>query len=211
MLAATPDREFGAGRFTIGVDEAGRGPLAGPVVAGAVVLCKPCPAGLDDSKKLTAKRRAVLDETIRGTCAWAVGIVDARQIDELNILGATMLAMTQAVNRLCSVLGGAPAAVLIDGNMSPCGRCGEWDEAAWGKGRPIVGGDALEPAISAASIVAKEWRDRMMLHAAAQYPQYGWDRNKGYGTKDHMAALREHGPTPHHRKSFAPVAQLSLI
>ncbi|MFZ1743354.1 MAG: ribonuclease HII [Pontixanthobacter sp.] len=211
MLAATPKNGFGADLFSIGVDEAGRGPLAGPVVAGAVVLCKPCIAGLDDSKKLSAKRRAELDLIIRERCAWAVGIVDVEQIDALNILGATMLAMTQAVTRLTRILAGAPHEILIDGNLSPSGRCASWKTDEWGTGRPIVGGDALEPAISAASIVAKEWRDRLMLDAARIYPQYGWERNKGYGTKDHMAALREHGPTPLHRRSFAPVAQYSLL
>jgi ribonuclease HII len=211
MFAATPDFGFGAGKFCIGVDEAGRGPLAGPVVAGAVVLCKPCPAGLDDSKKLTAKRREALDLDIRNSCGWAVGVVDVEQIDALNILGATMLAMSIAVRRLVDCIGKQPDRILIDGNLSPAGRCPDWDSAAWGRGEPIVGGDGIEPAISAASIVAKEWRDRIMKQAALEYPQYGWDRNKGYGTRDHMEALRQHGPAPLHRRSFAPVAQLSLI
>ncbi len=211
MLAATPENGFGAKGYEIGVDEAGRGPLAGPVVAGAVVLCKPHPVGLDDSKKLTAKKRAALDIVVRERCAWAVGVVDVDQIDALNILGATMLAMTQAVGRLTQLLGSTPDAILIDGNLSPSGRCDDWRTDVWGKGRPIIGGDALEPAISAASIVAKEWRDRVMCAAAEEYPHYGWERNKGYGTKDHMAALHEHGPTPLHRRSFAPVAQLTLI
>ena len=211
MLAGTPRKDFGADKYVIGVDEAGRGPLAGPVVAGAVVLCKPRPAGLDDSKKLSAKRREKLDGLIRARCAWAVGVVEVDQIDTLNILGATMLAMTQAVARLDTLLGGIPEVILIDGNMSPAGRCEEWQAEKWGQGRPIIVGDAIEPTISAASIVAKEWRERMMLEAAQQFPQYGWERNKGYGTKDHMSALREHGPTPLHRRSFAPVAQLTLI
>ncbi len=190
-----------------GVDEAGRGPLAGPVVASAVALCKPCPAGLDDSKKLSAPRRAVLDEAVRRHCAWAVGIVDVATIDRINIFAATMLAMTEAVERLCQVLGCDPAKVLIDGNLTPSGRAERWRWPA----TAIVGGDALEPAISAASIVAKQWRDRMMLAAAADYPEYGWDRNKGYGTKDHMAALHTYGPSPHHRRSFAPVSQMVLL
>lgn len=211
MLAATPDHDFGTDGYIIGVDEAGRGPLAGPVVAGAVALCKPRPAGLDDSKKLSAKRREELDLVIRERCAWAVGVVDVDQIDALNILGATMLAMTQAVLRLTDLLGGTAVEILIDGNLSPSGRCDAWRTDVWGTGRPIIGGDALEPAISAASIVAKEWRDRMMREAAQQFPQYGWDRNKGYGTKDHMAALKEHGPTPLHRRSFAPVAQFEMF
>ncbi len=207
ILSGIPDQALGAEGLIFGVDEAGRGPLAGPVVASAVALCKPRPKGLDDSKKLTAKRRGELDLTIRLRCAWAVGVVDVEVIDRINIFGATMLAMTLAVRNLSTALGRNPDNVLIDGNMTPAGRTEgwRWDACA------IVGGDALEPAISAASIVAKEWRDRMMLEAAAQYPQYGWEQNKGYGTRDHMAALRTHGPSPLHRRSFAPVSQMLLI
>jgi ribonuclease HII len=190
-----------------GVDEAGRGPLAGPVVAAAVMLCKPRPSGLDDSKKLTAARRVELEAIIKRRCQWAVGVVEVEDIDRLNIFGATMLAMTLAVDALCAKLGYDPLEVLVDGNMTPIGRCPEWRWPA----RAIVSGDAIEPCISAASIIAKEHRDRMMCAAAQQHPQYGWERNKGYGTPDHMAALREHGPTPLHRKSFAPVAQLLLL
>ncbi len=211
MLAGTPHPEFCAEMagdgLIIGVDEAGRGPLAGPVVASAVLLCKPCPAGLDDSKKLTAKRRGVLEDAIRQSCAFGIGIVDVDEIDRLNIFGATMLAMTLAVEQLCSAIGRDPDQVLIDGNMTPIGRRVEWRWPA----RAIVGGDGIEPCISAASIIAKEYRDRMMCEAAEMHPQYGWERNKGYGTKDHMAALQEHGPTPLHRRSFAPVAQLLLL
>jgi ribonuclease HII len=191
----------------IGVDEAGRGPLAGPVVAAAVVLCKPRPGGLDDSKKLSRSVRAELDERIRRRCHWAVGVVDAGEIDRLNIFGATMLAMTLAVAALCDKLGAEPDAVLIDGNLTPQGRRPEWRWPA----RAIVGGDALEPCISAASIVAKEHRDRMMRDYAREHPHYGWERNAGYGTPEHLAALRVHGPSPLHRRSFAPVAQLVLI
>lgn len=190
-----------------GVDEAGRGPLAGPVVAAAVVLCKPRPSGLADSKKLAAPRRAALDETVRRRCAWAVGVVEVESIDSLNIFGATMLAMTLAMKRLAEVLGQDPAQVLVDGNLTPNGRHPDW---CW-PATPIVGGDAREPAISAASIVAKEWRDRLMKEAARDHPHYGWERNKGYGTPDHLEALRVHGPTPLHRKSFAPVAQIELF
>lgn len=195
----------------IGVDEAGRGPLAGPVVAAAVLLCKPRPAGLDDSKKLTAMRREKLDEKIRRRCAWAVGIVDPEEIDRMNIFGATMEAMTVAVMRLCEALGAEPHEILIDGNMTPHGRRMGWRWPDSGITRAIVGGDALEPAISAASIVAKEWRDRIMRRAALAHPEYGFERHKGYGTRDHMAALREHGPTPLHRRSFAPVSQMELL
>jgi ribonuclease HII len=191
----------------VGVDEAGRGPLAGPVVAAAVLLCKPRPAGLDDSKKLTAIRRAELEATIKRRCQWAVGVVGVEEIDRLNIFGATMLAMTLAVEALCAKLGCDPLEVLIDGNLTPQGRRPEWRWAA----RAIVGGDGIEPCISAASIIAKEHRDRMMREAAEAHPNYGWDSNKGYGTPDHLEALRVHGPTPLHRRSFAPVAQMVPI
>lgn len=198
---------FKSARMIAGVDEAGRGPLAGPVVAAAVVLCKPRPAGLDDSKKLTAARRAELEVTIKRRCRWAVGVVEAPEIDRLNIFGATMLAMTLAVHGLCEQLGEDPAQVLVDGNLTPHGRRPEW---RW-NARAIVGGDALEPCISAASIIAKEHRDRLMRAYAEQHPQYGWERNAGYGTPQHLAALRSHGPTPLHRRSFAPVAQLEMF
>jgi len=194
-------------RLVIGVDEAGRGPLAGPVVAAAVVLCKPRPAGLDDSKKLSRERRAVLELAIRKRCRWAIGAADTEEIEALNIFGATMLAMTRAVAALVAQLGTEPDEVLIDGNLTPQGRRAEWRWAA----RPIIGGDALEPCISAASIVAKEHRDRLMRDLAARHPEYGWERNAGYGTPEHLAALRRHGPTPHHRRGFAPVAQLEMF
>lgn len=189
------------------MDEAGRGPLAGPVVAAAVVLGPKCPEGLDDSKRLSAKRRASFDEQIRASCAWGVGIIEADEIDRINVLMATMRAMTLAVERLVERLGCEPEDVLIDGNLTPHGRCKEW---RW-KARAIVGGDGLEPAISAASIIAKEWRDRLMLEAARAHPHYGWERNKGYGTREHMEALRHYGPSPLHRQSFAPIAQLALL
>ncbi|MEL7319431.1 MAG: ribonuclease HII, partial [Pseudomonadota bacterium] len=191
----------------IGVDEAGRGPLAGPVVAAACVLGKRVPAGLNDSKKLSAKRRAVLDEGIRESCFFAIAVVEPDEIDRVNIFQATMLAMTRCVGDLAAALGRAPQEVLIDGNMTPQGRCEDWQWPA----RAIVGGDGIEPAISAASILAKEHRDRLMIAAAKAHPEYGWERNKGYGTKDHMEALRIHGPTALHRRSFAPVAQASLL
>jgi ribonuclease HII len=191
----------------IAVDEAGRGPLAGPVVAAAVVLGDAIPIGLDDSKRLSAKRRAVLDTAIRQTCGWAVAVVEPEEIDRLNIFMATMEAMTRAVAQLTAAVQAPVGAVLIDGNLTPQGRCAGW---CW-PARAIVGGDGIEPAISAASIIAKEWRDRLMLEAAAAHPHYGWERNKGYGTAEHLDALRRHGPTPLHRRSFAPVAQLSLL
>lgn len=184
-----------------GVDEAGRGPLAGPVVAAAVILCPGGIAGLNDSKKLSEKRREMLFEQIMDRCTVGVGQASVEEIDELNILWATMLAMTRAVEALCAAGGVDPAEVLVDGN-----RCPKW---RW-KARAIVGGDATEQAISAASIIAKVTRDRMMRQADATYPGYGWASNKGYGSAVHMAALRKLGPTPLHRKSFAPVAQMVL-
>lgn len=190
----------------IGVDEAGRGPLAGPVVAAAVVLCRPRPGGLDDSKKLSRSRRAVLEEQIKRRCHWAVGVVEVEEIDRLNIFHATMLAMTLAVGDLVRQLEHEVKEVLVDGNLTPHGRRPEW---CW-PARAIVGGDAIEPCISAASIIAKEHRDRLMRAHAEQHPHYGWENNAGYGTPAHLEALRRHGPTPLHRRSFAPVAQLIL-
>jgi ribonuclease HII len=211
MAQVAPDRskvaERPSARIVIGVDEAGRGPLAGPVVAAAVVLGAEVPAGVGDSKKLSAKRRAVLDEQIRASSHWAVAVVEPEEIDRINIFQATMVAMTRCVRDLAAQFEQTPEIVLIDGNMTPERRCTEW---CW-PARAIVGGDGIEPAIGAASIIAKEWRDRLMIEAAAAHPHYGWERNKGYGTKEHMEALRVHGPTRLHRQSFAPVAQASLL
>lgn len=184
----------------VGVDEAGRGPLAGPVVAAAVVLCKPRPAGLDDSKKLSGARRAELEAVIKRRCRWAVGIADVEEIDRLNIFGATMLAMTRAV---AALMVEDITEVRIDGNLTPAGRIEDWRWPA----RAFVGGDAIEPCISAASIIAKEHRDRIMRAAAREHPHYGWSTNMGYGAPEHLRALAEHGPTPLHRRSFAPVAK----
>lgn len=211
MLSGTPHSQFcadlGTDRLVAGVDEAGRGPLAGPVVAAAVLLCRPRPGGLDDSKKLSAKKRAGLEETIRRRCAFGIGVVDVEDIDRLNIFGATMLAMTRAVEALSHAAGHEPAEVLVDGNMTPEGRSPDW---RW-NARAIVGGDGREPCIGAASILAKEYRDRLMVDAAKVHPHYGWESNKGYGSAQHLAALQEYGPTPLHRRSFAPVAQMTLL
>lgn len=200
-LAKGPD-----GGWVAGVDEAGRGPLAGPVVAAAVVLGEAAPKGLADSKKLSARRRAALEAAIRKTCLWGIGTASVEEIDAINIFQATMLAMTRAVDALCAALGGDPAAVLIDGNLTPEGRSAGWRWPA----RALVGGDGIEPCISAASILAKEHRDRVMRALAEQHPHYGWERNAGYGTRQHIEALREHGPCVHHRRSFAPVAQWEM-
>ena len=193
--------------WIVGVDEAGRGPLAGPVVAGAVWLGEAAISGLADSKKLSAKRRGVLEAEIKAQCLWAVGVASAEEIDRINIFAATMLAMTRAVEGLAAQMPGPVSLALIDGNKTPEGRSADWRWPA----RAIVGGDAIEPVISAASIIAKEHRDALMHELARAHPEYGWERNAGYGTAEHLAALRAFGPTPHHRRSFAPVAQLSLL
>lgn len=189
---------FGNGPVA-GVDEAGRGPLAGPVVAAAVILCEEGIAGLDDSKKLSATRRAVLEAQILSQCRYGIGIASVEEIDSINILQATMLAMTRAVEALCGAYDCRPEHVLVDGNRLP-----KWTYPA----TAVIGGDAIHGCISAASILAKEARDRIMKAAAIDYPQYGWMSNKGYGSAVHMKALREHGPTPLHRRSFAPVRAL---
>ena len=207
MISSSPEQGLGRAPLIIGVDEAGRGPLAGPVVAAAVVLCNPCPEGLDDSKKLSAARRSALEPQIIGNCAWGLGIVGVEEIDRINIFQATMLAMTLAVSRLVDALGEEPEAVLIDGNQTPHGRCDAWRWPA----RAIVGGDGKEKAIGAASILAKEYRDRVMRDAADRFPHYGWERNAGYGTPQHLEALRTHGPSPLHRRSFAPVSQMEMF
>ena len=178
-----------------GVDEAGRGPLAGNVVAAAVILDDLNPiAGLNDSKKLTALRREKLfvDIHAKALCV-SVGQASVEEIDRLNILQATMLAMQRAVNGLRL----KPVKVLVDGNRIP-----QLDILA----EAIVGGDAKVKAISAASIIAKVTRDRQCEELHAMYPQYGFNQHKGYGTAEHMAALKKHGATPEHRRSYAPVA-----
>ncbi len=175
-------------------------------MAAAVILCKPGPKGIGDSKKISPKLRERLEGEIRATCAFGIGLVDVEEIDRINIFAATMKAMTLAMERLCEAIGVQPGEALIDGNLTPQGRLPEWRWPA----RAIVGGDGKEAAIGAASILAKQYRDRLMVEAAQRYPHYGWERNKGYGSKQHMEALRQHGPTPLHRRSFAPVAQLEL-
>jgi ribonuclease HII len=180
------------------VDEAGRGPLAGPVVAAAVILpARGVPRGIDDSKKLSAAVRADLCARLMDCAQVGIGIVEADEIDRLNIHWATMKAMELAV----AALGVRPGHVLVDGNRLP-----RWDHAA----TALVGGDALSRSIAAASIVAKHTRDRIMFAHADRHPLYNWHSNKGYGCRHHMAALRDHGPTPLHRHSFAPVAAAAL-
>ncbi len=177
-----------------GVDEAGRGPWAGPVVAAAVVLDRGCiPPGLDDSKKLTPRRRAALFDAIRAAACVGVGIASVEEIDALNILRANDLAMCRAIE----ALEPAPGAALIDGNRVPPGLpC---------RARALVGGDGRSLSIAAASIIAKVTRDRIMAELARAHPGYGWERNMGYGTPQHRAALIRLGVTPHHRRSFRPI------
>jgi ribonuclease HII len=184
-----------------GVDEAGRGPLAGPVVAAAVILDPARPiAGLNDSKKLSAKRRDALAIEIREKAlAWAVAEASVEEIDRINILQASMLAMRRAVEALAT----QPSHALIDGNRCPT-LLSCTSEA-------IVGGDGKVASIAAASILAKTVRDAGMLVLHATYPQYGFDRHMGYPTALHLKALQEHGVSPVHRRSYAPVAQLILL
>ena len=180
-----------------GVDEAGRGPLMGPVVAAAVILDDLHPIkGLADSKVLTALRRDKLYDEIRAKAlCFSIAQASAAEIDEINILQATMLAMKRAVEGLRL----KPAKVLVDGNRIPTLVI---------VAEAIVGGDALVPAISAASILAKVWRDRWCQEMDLAYPQYGFASHKGYGTAEHLAALRQHGACPEHRRTFSPVAQV---
>ena len=179
-----------------GVDEAGRGPLAGPVVAAAVILDDLAPIkGLADSKKLTERQRERLYDEIRAKAlCCSVAQASVTEIDTLNILQATMLAMRRAVQGLRL----KPVKVLVDGNRLP-----SLDVMA----EAVVGGDALVPAISAASILAKVTRDRLLMDLHERQPGYGFDRHKGYGTAQHLEALRRLGPLPEHRRTFAPVAQ----
>ncbi|MCB2116268.1 MAG: ribonuclease HII [Rhodobacteraceae bacterium] len=183
----------GASRVA-GVDEVGRGPLCGPVVAAAVRFDPAAiPSGLNDSKKLSAARRGALAEAIRSNADVAIGIASVEEIDALNILHASHLAMRRAVAGLSEM----PDHVLVDGNRIPPGlTCGA---------EAIVKGDARALSIAAASIVAKVWRDRLMVDLAQQHPGYGWEKNAGYPTPDHLAALKKLGVTPHHRRSFRPV------
>lgn len=177
-----------------GVDEAGRGPLAGAVYAAAVILDPERPVdGLADSKVLKAEQREALAGQIRAQAlAWFVASASVQEIDSLNILRATMLAMQRAVAGLAV----APELAMVDGNQAPKLRCTV---------QTVIKGDALVPAISAASILAKTARDADLLRLHALYPQYGFDQHKGYGTPQHLSLLREHGPCPEHRRSFAPI------
>ena len=181
-------------KLIAGVDEVGRGPLAGPVVA-AAVLFDPAtlPEGLRDSKALSKKKLAALSELITANCRYAIGEATVEEIDEINILRASHVAMCRAI----AALPAQPEHVLVDGNMIP--------KDLTIPASAIIKGDAKSVSISAAAIVAKIWRDRVMCDLAQHYPQYGWDSNAGYPSKSHKEALRDFGVTPHHRRSFKPI------
>ncbi len=181
-----------------GVDEAGCAPLAGPVVAAACILDRDnFPRGIDDSKNLPLEKREALYSRLVKCAAWGVGIASVEEIDRINIYWARMLAMTRAVE----ALGIEPAWVLVDGNATP-----RWDRPS----KAIVEGDAKCRSIAAASIIAKVTRDRMMAELASEYPGYGWETNRGYGTPEHYRGLKALGLTPLHRRSFAPVRAIEL-
>ena len=185
--------------ISAGVDEAGRGPLAGPVVVAAVILDPASPIdGLADSKRISERKRELLSpEIMEKALAWRIEVISVDQIDTLNILQATLLGMKQAVEGLQP----APDLALIDGNQAPTMSC---------QSKTIVKGDQLEPAISAASILAKVCRDDIMRKLHQEFPDYGFDAHKGYPTPRHLEVLKKIGPCPHHRKSYAPV-QASLF
>lgn len=196
MMPTSDLFQVSSGSIVAGVDEVGRGPLAGDVVAAAVILGDSPPAGLTDSKALSRLRREQLAETIRlEAVSWSLGRATVAEIDELNILQASLLAMRRAVEAL-SV---QPSLVLVDGNHLP-----RWSYEA----RAIVKGDLIEPAISAASILAKVTRDSEMVILDGQYPGYGFATHKGYPTKAHLTALTSLGASPVHRRSFGPVKRL---
>ncbi|NND49732.1 MAG: ribonuclease HII [Rhizobiales bacterium] len=177
-----------------GIDEAGRGPIAGPVVAAAVILDQHrVPEGIRDSKELSPAKRDALFDNIMQSAEIGIGIAPVERIDADNILQATLWAMAQAANNLTS----PPATVIVDGNQLPQLSC---------PCEAIIGGDRKSLSIAAASIIAKVTRDRMMEELARAFPQYGFERHRGYPTKAHIASLNAHGPCPHHRRSFGPVA-----
>jgi ribonuclease HII len=191
-FAAEDDARRKGAKFVAGVDEAGRGPWAGPVVAAAVIFRERVPEGLDDSKKLTAPVRERLCAEILECAHVGIGVAPVERIDRDNILQATLWAMVRAVEGL----GVAPCHALVDGNRLPTLAC---------RATALVGGDGRSLSIAAASIVAKATRDRMMTELADEHPGFGWERNMGYGTPEHGAAIARLGITIHHRRSFAPI------
>ena len=202
MARRLPDfaTERAAGGTVAGIDEAGRGPLAGPVVAAAVILEPGAVAaglfrGLDDSKALSPVRREELFDALRRGARIGLGAASAREVDARDVLRATMRAMQRAV----AALGVTPDLALVDGDRAPELPC---------PARPMIGGDGRALSIAAASVAAKVTRDRIMTALAARYPGFGWERNAGYGTAEHRRALRRLGATPHHRLSFAPLVKM---
>ncbi len=187
--------ETALGGVICGIDEAGRGPWCGPVVAAAVIIGGNCPDGIDDSKKLKESRREELFSRIMESCITGVGQASVEEIDRMNILAATKLAMERAYNSL----GKQCDMALVDGNQLPKLPC---------KMQYVIKGDSVSLSIAAASVIAKVTRDRIVKEIAGEFPQYGWERNKGYGTADHMRALEQFGVTYHHRKSYAPIRRL---
>ena len=177
----------------IGVDEVGRGPLAGPVISAAIILNKEkIPEGINDSKKLSKKKREVINEELISQHNFAIGIASVEEIDKINILQASLLAMKRAVLNLNI----KPQSILVDGNKLPDLEYNMY---------PIIKGDSKSISIAAASIIAKVYRDKLMQDLSLQYPGYYWEKNSGYGTKQHLLALDNLGVTPIHRKSFAPI------
>jgi ribonuclease HII len=190
------DLESTLGTIVAGVDEAGRGPWAGPVVASAVILNPDnIPAGINDSKKLSEKKRIMLYQEIINSSQVGIGIVSVQDIDKLNILQASLLAMQIAVNNLPVI----PDMALIDGNKTPDLQC---------KSKAIINGDSLSLSIAAGSIIAKVTRDNIMQDLDKQFPQYDWKNNSGYGTKKHQEAINNYGITIHHRISFKPIKNI---
>ncbi len=196
------EKEYDPSMFICGIDEAGRGPWAGPVVAGAVIfpnlrIDEKLAAELDDSKKLSAAKRENLFDMLQNSGAFiGVGQASVSEIDNLNILQATFLAMKRALESIKDVKADF---ALIDGNKTPALYC---------PCRAVIKGDSLSLSISAASIIAKVTRDRIMTELAKEYPEYAWNKNAGYGTKAHITALEKYGITPHHRKTYAPIRKI---
>jgi len=191
-----------AGTIICGIDEAGRGPWAGPVVAAAIILPFDLPAELarqiDDSKRLTRRRREQISAALEAVAPHGIGQASAGEVDRLNILQATFLAMRRAIESLTP----APQLALVDGNRCPVLPC---------PATPVVGGDRRSMSIAAASIIAKVARDKLMRDLALTYSTYGWDHNAGYGTAEHARAIRRHGITPEHRQSFRPISESLAI
>lgn len=186
------------GGIVCGIDEAGRGPWCGPVVAAAVIIGNIVPAGINDSKKLSEKKREELFAQITQSCIYGIGQASTDEIDSLNILNATKLAMLRAYEALPQ----KPEYALIDGNQLPKLPC---------KMQYVIKGDSVSLSIAAASIIAKVTRDKIVHELDAQFPQYGWAKSKGYGTAAHLQAIEKYGVNIHHRKSFAPIKRLTGV